>query len=177
MNKVLLWILATLVSVPTWAGTYLEFGGGVTPDRIWIDSDHGKIQESGKIGILALGYDYPAFENLLLDFQLRHESDPKQANENDLTSRESLNFSARLTWSGPYVELGEGFTNDRIFVDDARGIFKESGIINMASLGYDYDIENVSLDFQYRYEDDPRNHGQQDLTNRGSINLAAIMRF
>jgi hypothetical protein len=92
-------LLLLLICQNVAAGPYFEFGGLYTNDRFWVQRDDVRDEESGIIGHVSIGYDFelsgPGEGAWLLDIQGRHESDPKNKDQHDLSARDSIGAAAR----------------------------------------------------------------------------------
>lgn len=84
-------VLLLIVCAQAEAGEfYIEAGTLYTENRIRMNG----VTESGLIGHIALGYEIRE-GNLSFDFQIRHESDPTQSNERDLTNKNAAGIMSR----------------------------------------------------------------------------------
>ena len=83
----LLVLCAALFCSAAHAGFYVEGGYYYNPDAHGITSNH--------VGHVAIGYDKIITEQITLDFQARHESDPMNSGERDKISNESFGVIVR----------------------------------------------------------------------------------
>lgn len=78
-----------------WAGPYFEAGSFYTNDKLWYYSENGeRLEESGLIGHVATGYEFD-FDKFTIDIQFKHQSDPKNRNEADITKKDSAGVLMR----------------------------------------------------------------------------------
>lgn len=90
MNKLIVVVLLVACAQAEAGEFYIEAGTLYTENRIRMNG----VTESGLIGHIALGYEIRE-GNLSIDFQIRHESDPTQTGERDLTNKNAAGIMSR----------------------------------------------------------------------------------